>query len=273
MAPPPALREGLSPRWRSAAVHWFARLPSTNAWFHSKTIADPTLVVANEQTAGQGQRGRAWHSPAGGLYWSVGYPVTSLPSPVLSLAIAAALCDQLHAAGYLDVRVKWPNDLVAKGAKLGGILVETMPNGPDRWLVVVGVGVNQSSPALAEQPPEQLPDRAMIGLNQLDQSGQDTTLCDRDALIGQLASAALDTLAQTPAQLTDRLSNRWSALDALAGQTITLAQPSGAVISGTAQGIAADGGLRVRTPSGEQIFYSGECRVISGWQTTEALST
>ena len=265
MAAPAALRQALWSPWQALAVHWFAQLPSTNAWFQSHPITEPALVVAGEQTAGQGQRGRAWHSPVGGLYWSVGYPVKQTPAPILSLAIAAALCSELRALGYGAVSVKWPNDLVANGAKLGGILVETLANGRNQWVVVVGVGINHSTPVAAEQPA----DRPMIGLTELPVAKPPPAAIDHDALIGQLASAALETLAQPAASLGQALHARWPALDALAGRAITLAQPSGGVVSGTAQGIAMDGGLRVLTATGEQTFYSGESRVMSGWQASQ----
>jgi BirA family biotin operon repressor/biotin-[acetyl-CoA-carboxylase] ligase len=203
------------------------------------------------------------------LYWSVGYPVKQTPAPILSLAIAAALCSELRALGYGAVSVKWPNDLVVNGAKLGGILVETLANGRNQWVVVVGVGINHATPVAAEQPA----DRPMIGLTELPVAKPPPAAIDHDALIGQLASKALDTLELPAASLGQALHERWPDLDALAGQAITLAQPSGGVVSGTAQGIAMDGGLRVLTATGEQTFYSGESRVMSGWQATEALSS
>ena len=224
--------------------------------------------MAAEQTAGQGQRGRVWHSPVGGLYWSVGYPLEHTPAPILSLAIAAALCSELRALGYVDVGVKWPNDLVVNGAKLGGILLETLINERNRW-VVVGVGINHATPPAAEQPA----DRPMIGLTELPAAKSPSAAVNQDVLIGRLASAALETLAQPTSEFAHALHDRWPALDALAGREITLAQPNGGVVSGTVQGIAIDGGLRVLTATGEQTFYSGESRVMSGWQTTEALSS
>jgi BirA family biotin operon repressor/biotin-[acetyl-CoA-carboxylase] ligase len=201
------------------------------------------------------------------LYWSVGYPVKQTPAPILSLAIAAALCSELRTLGYGAVSVKWPNDLVANGAKLGGILVETLANGRNRWVVVIGVGINHATPVAAEQPA----DRPMIGLTELPVAKPPPAAIDHDALIGRLASTALDTLALPAAQLADSLHARWPDLDALSGRPITLAQPNGDVVSGTAQGIAMDGGLRVLTADGPQTFYSGESRVMTGWQATEGL--
>jgi len=106
-----------------------------------------TAVVAEEQTRGRGTRGRAWHSPRGlGLYASfvlrgpAGGPVPSLH--FLPLAAGLAASDAILEAAGTAVRLKWPNDLVHRGKKLGGILCESVSGGKGGDFAVVGVGVN-----------------------------------------------------------------------------------------------------------------------------------
>jgi BirA family biotin operon repressor/biotin-[acetyl-CoA-carboxylase] ligase len=111
-----------------------------------------TAVVAGSQTAGRGRVGRGWCSPPGGnLYLSV---AVAVPPPetdnltALPLAAGVAAVDALVAAGLEGVRLKWPNDLMADGRKLGGLLCEASdPRG--RFLrVLVGIGVNLSAAPL-----------------------------------------------------------------------------------------------------------------------------
>ena len=88
----------------------------------------PVLIAAEEQTAGRGRRGRRWHSaPGAGITFSlarrVDRPARELAA--LSLVAGVAVARALHARGVKAARLKWPNDLVVDGAKLGGILVET----------------------------------------------------------------------------------------------------------------------------------------------------
>jgi BirA family biotin operon repressor/biotin-[acetyl-CoA-carboxylase] ligase len=119
-------------------------------------------IVARAQIQGRGRRGRSWASPPGNLYASA---LLIDPSPagvaaqigfVAGVALRAALGDL--GAGE-DVRLKWPNDVVRRGAKLGGILAEgfTLPGG--RLACVVGIGVNcTSAPAALAYPAENLAD-------------------------------------------------------------------------------------------------------------------
>lgn len=111
-------------------------------------------VVADEQTAGRGRRGRSWHSPPGNLYATLLLVDVCAPAraPQLSLVAALALADALAAAvpPLADaIALKWPNDVLLRDAKLAGILVEgeTLPDG--RFAAAIGIGVN-----CAAHPPD-----------------------------------------------------------------------------------------------------------------------
>src|SRR5688572_19193259 len=102
--------------------------------------SSPILIAAEEQTAGRGRRGRRWHSARGaGITFSLGRRIRrpTRELAVLSLVAGVAVARALHALGARSARLKWPNDLVLDGAKLGGILVETR-NGR----AVIGIGLN-----------------------------------------------------------------------------------------------------------------------------------
>jgi BirA family biotin operon repressor/biotin-[acetyl-CoA-carboxylase] ligase len=100
-------------------------------------------VVARRQCHGQGQRGRAWVSPAGGVWLSAAFPWPSPPAEAANLGLAAAvgLTLQLEELG-LPVRIKWPNDLLLHGCKLAGLLPRLRLRGSRvRW-AQVGIGLN-----------------------------------------------------------------------------------------------------------------------------------
>lgn len=132
------------------AIHLYDTLPSTNQklWqLTAKEFRPRTVVIAAQQTAGHGQWGRQWYSPVGGLYLSVAIapdlPATQAEQLTLCSAwgIAMALRDR-----GVPVELKWPNDLILKGRKLGGILTETKVCGGQITQAVVGVGINWANP-------------------------------------------------------------------------------------------------------------------------------
>src|SRR6266478_1130751 len=104
------------------------RCASTNSVLLKGPCTGPVLLAAEEQTAGRGRRGRRWHSaPGAGITFSLS---RSLQRPAreaagLSLVAGVALARALRALGVAQAALKWPNDLLVNGAKLGGILVET----------------------------------------------------------------------------------------------------------------------------------------------------
>src|SRR5436309_2331589 len=132
--------------------------------------ADGTLVWAGEQSAGRGRRGRAWASPPGNLYLSLVLRPAAPPSRVAQLGFGAALGlgDALAAlaGSALRPRYKWPNDLLADGRKLAGILLESETSASDRVdFVVVGIGVNiLSAPADVEFPATSLAAQGIAGI-------------------------------------------------------------------------------------------------------------
>jgi BirA family biotin operon repressor/biotin-[acetyl-CoA-carboxylase] ligase len=131
-------------------VHRLARISSTNDAARALALegaAHGTAVMAREQTQGRGTKGRTWHSPAGhGLYASFilrgpgGGPV---PFPhLLPLAAGLAAADAVLSVAGIEVRLKWPNDLVHCGKKLGGILSEGVTGAIGGDFAVVGIGIN-----------------------------------------------------------------------------------------------------------------------------------
>lgn len=138
---------------------WFDEVDSTNlvagrlvaGWGdedEAARLAD-TVVLAGQQSAGRGRGGNAWVSPPGGLYasWLGWLAAEALDAVPLAAAVSLAEAVESLQPG-VEVRLKWPNDLVAGGGKLGGILCQSRVAGSAAW-VVVGLGVNLAvAPAL-----------------------------------------------------------------------------------------------------------------------------
>lgn len=170
-------------------VHKLGTVSSTNDAARDlarEGAAHGTAVLAEEQTRGRGTKGRLWHSPPGmGLYVSfvLRFPPQG-PGPLfhlLPLAAGVAVADAVLAASGIEVRLKWPNDLVRDGRKLGGILVESVSTGSGPAFAVVGVGINVGHRA------EDFPEELRLRASSLDLIGGRPT--DKDAVFAALCRA------------------------------------------------------------------------------------
>ena len=117
--------------------------PSTNDWARAACANGPVgrqAFVATRQSAGRGREGRAFASPAGGLYVSLvlEVPPEDVPAGVVAL-VALAAAEAVETVAPVRVAIKWPNDLLVEGRKLGGILLETAGSPGS---VIAGIGIN-----------------------------------------------------------------------------------------------------------------------------------
>jgi BirA family biotin operon repressor/biotin-[acetyl-CoA-carboxylase] ligase len=133
-----------------AIIHRLESVSSTNDAAKALALegaAHGTAVLAKGQTCGRGTKGRVWHSPAGlGLYASFilrGPGGGAVPFPhLIPLAAGLAASDAVRETGGVEARLKWPNDILQGGKKLGGILSEGVRGGAQGDFVVVGIGLN-----------------------------------------------------------------------------------------------------------------------------------
>ncbi len=147
----------LHPQW-DWNIHLYDRVTSTNQvlWqlfdsqhgqYHASAVAQPKAAIARQQMYGKGQWSRQWLSSPGGLYLSAGLTL-HIPvqmTAILTLSTAWGIADALARAS-VPIGLKWPNDLVIDGRKLGGILIETRLRGDRISRVVIGVGINWTNP-------------------------------------------------------------------------------------------------------------------------------
>ncbi len=132
-------------------IHLYEILDSTNdklsQLIREENAPPGTVVIAKTQSAGRGQRGSKWESNLGGLYLSLAISPDLLAKNVhqLTIGIVWGIVDRLRQQG-IPVSIKWPNDLILDGRKLGGILTETRIDRDRIQYAIVGVGINHTNP-------------------------------------------------------------------------------------------------------------------------------
>jgi len=232
-----------------------ARCGSTNAALLEEKAPGPLLLAAEEQTAGRGRRGRRWRSaPGAGATFSILRRMRCAPAALsgLSLAVGVAAARALRALGAVQTQVKWPNDLVVRGAKLGGILVETRVSAGET-VAVVGIGINcRGAPALARRLR-----RRIAALDELVQPAP-----SRNAVIGAVAREVMAALESFERGGLAPFIAEWTSLHAHEGERLQVRLADGRTLSGLAEGIAASGALRLATARGVREITSG--RIVQG---------
>jgi BirA family biotin operon repressor/biotin-[acetyl-CoA-carboxylase] ligase len=142
------LKRALAGRRLGQPLFWFATVGSTNDVLKEKAQAggpEGCTVIADRQTRGRGRRGKHWHSRKGkGVYLSLllrpGWPAGE--ASLISMLAVVGVARGLEALGVRQIRVKWPNDVLAGGKKIAGILVEPRVSRHLIDFAVVGIGIN-----------------------------------------------------------------------------------------------------------------------------------
>jgi BirA family biotin operon repressor/biotin-[acetyl-CoA-carboxylase] ligase len=206
-------------------------------------------VVAEEQRAGRGRRGRTWESPPGlNLAMSVGIRPALPAADAWKLGLAAALAAREACGEIADVRLKWPNDLVtADGRKLGGLLVETAIDGDAVTDAVIGIGINVNW-RIADMPAP-LSETA-TSLAEL--AGADV---DRVALLSRLLAGLDAEIAQVEAGASPLA--RYRAACTTIGEPVTIDVGSG-LVAGTAVDVDDHGHLVISTADGIVTVATGQ---------------
>lgn len=218
--------------------------------------AHGAAVLAERQTAGRGRHGRRWHSPfARNLYLSLGWiferGVAELGG--LPLVVALAATRAIRGAGLRAQGVKWPNDLVVDGRKLGGCLVEIQgdANGPCR--AVMGIGINVHMPA--DSQARELIDQPWTDL------GSALGAVSRNALAAAVLAELLQSMQRFEAHGFGVFRPAWRRADALRGRRVSV-QQGGARLRGVAGGVSERGGLWLDVDGRRQEVLAGEASLL-----------
>jgi len=252
-----ALREGLRNRglaW-AAEIEHRGQLVSTNDRLKDRArdgAPEWTVVLADEQTGGRGRQGRTWFSPPGGLYLSLLLRPRFEAFGLIPLTAGVALVEALREHG-VAAELKWPNDALAGGRKVAGILAEASSSAGRLDWVVLGIGVNL-------QVVEGLPQ----GVREAATSISTLTGAQVEPVVAATAVLAhlslwYDALRVDPASVVRAWSER-----ALAwwGRPVEL-QSGGQTVRGIAEGIDASGALvLIGEDGGRTAVLSGDVTAV-----------
>jgi BirA family transcriptional regulator, biotin operon repressor / biotin---[acetyl-CoA-carboxylase] ligase len=248
---PPAVQQ------RMGALDLYWELDSTSSELQRRGTRAPdfSVVLAETQSAGRGRRGRSWLSPPGmNIYLSclkrfdAGFAAMS----GLSLAIGVIVLRALHALEIHGAGLKWPNDILADGGKLGGILVELSGEYQGPCAAIIGIGLNlRLTPALREQAGQPICDLAtLVG------GGAP----DRNRVAAALIVSLVEGLNQFEREGFAAFHSEYARHDLLRDQILRISGAAGE-LDGLGAGVDLRGALQLRTTNGLHSIDSADVTV------------
>lgn len=212
------------------------------------------FLLAEQQLHGRGRRGRHWVSPFGrNLYlsalWKTEHGLQGLDG--LSLAIGVALASLLNDEFSVPARLKWPNDILVEGLKLGGILLEVEGDLSGPLGVVIGVGLNID-----------MPDAVIAAIDQpnTDMQHHSSTVVSRNRVAAAVIAQITEALVEFEQKGFAPFRGRWSELDAMSGRAVEIETHSGPLI-GTARGVNEKGALMLESGGRINAIVAGDLRL------------
>jgi BirA family biotin operon repressor/biotin-[acetyl-CoA-carboxylase] ligase len=250
-----AIVDALGAAARDFHVHVLDAVDSTNTQLLQLAgtgAPHGTIIVAERQQSGRGRMGREWVSGIGdgltfSLLWRFEQGAGWLGG--LSLAAGVAVVRALQRHGVGDVGLKWPNDILRRGCKLAGILIEMHGDALGPSAAVIGIGLN-------------------VRLSELARDRIDQAVADVESACGQAVNRnrlLADLLLELRAVLTGfaqqglaPLREEWQRYHLYEGRAVAVKRPDGSIERGHAAGIAEDGALLLATPAGIRRYHSGD---------------
>lgn len=244
----------------------FDTIDSTNSEARRRlsSATGPCWILAHEQTAGIGRRGRAWSTKPGNFAASLLQPL-NMPlaqAALQSFVAALALRDAFLVVGGApaDYSLKWPNDVLLKGGKVAGILLETMGTGPSH--LCIGIGVNLAhAPSVETLEATAVPPKSLMGDAGLNVSSE--------VFLGALATAYIVRQGQFQQGGFDAIRRDWLAHAVKLGEQIT-ARTVSEEIHGRFEAVDETGALVLHTPQGPRPITAAE--IFFGEGLTDALN-
>jgi len=261
---PDAIQANLQTRRIGGKVLVYDRTASTNdiaAEYARNPDHDGLVVFAEEQTAGRGRSGAAWHSRHGdSLLFSVVLIDCKVKSELLPLTAAVAIADAIGQVGGRQARIKWPNDILLDGPndilldarKVGGILVESRRTGK-HTAHIVGIGIN------CHQTAEAFPPDLRETATSLDLTGG--TRCHRIPLARRVLTS-LDHWLAIAERDSKRVTDAWSRLSTQLHHRVTLSC-NGKRFTGHCIGVDPEKGLILQLDrGGVRIFHAAHTHIV-----------
>jgi BirA family biotin operon repressor/biotin-[acetyl-CoA-carboxylase] ligase len=241
---PQRIKEGLRTRFVGQNVVYYSSIGSTNdvaRMLAAQNAPEGTLVIAEEQTAGRGRLGRRWLAPAGTslLFSLLFYPdLATRQAMRLTMLCALGTAEAIRAMTGLTPRLKWPNDILIRGQKAGGILTEGGGKGEHLDYAVVGLGLNVNF------APSKIPELAATATSLSEALGREVA---RLPLLWSILEEIEERVQRLQAGGSPH--EEWATHLATLGQKVRVRVPWGTE-EGWAEAVDEDGALLLRCKDG-----------------------
>lgn len=251
------LRSNRKTDWAGQEIYYFDTIDSTNTrakQYAEEGHANGTLIVAGEQKAGKGRRGRSWSSPKGtGIFMTLMLKPDIAPNnaSMLTLVAALSIAKAIEDVAELEVGIKWPNDIVANGKKIVGILTEMSAQIDYINHVVIGVGINVHN----EDFPEEIKETASSILLE---SGKRVNRAEIIEKFLEYFEKYYAVFLET--EDMERLVKEYDSMLVNRGRMVRVLDPK-EPFEGKAMGITKKGELIVDTWESRKLVSSGEVSV------------
>lgn len=232
-------------------------IDSTNQYLLSRAYDEvllPRACFANRQTVGRGRRGRSWNSESqSNIYMSLSCKLTVSLQEVSCIALAIGLAvSRVLNAREIDAAVKWPNDVLVKGKKIAGILIETKVKSAQQALMVIGVGLNVDMREYGENIAQPWTDvRQQLG---------DVDVSIRSELAGELLSELMRVVDEYMLYGFKKFKDEFAAQD-LCYQQLLSVKTEGRILSGRGLGVDEQGRLCVEIEGQPCCFYAADVSI------------
>jgi BirA family biotin operon repressor/biotin-[acetyl-CoA-carboxylase] ligase len=252
-----ALREGLRTKRFGNKIYTFDTIDSTNNCARALAgcwAEEGTVIIAEQQTAGRGRLGRPWvANPNENLTFSVILRPGLLPDQlnIIPLYVAVAVTQAVQNVTGLSVECKWPNDLLIKGRKFGGILIEGSVKQNAVEYVVVGIGVNVNQERFAGELAKTATSLRLEKRNKI----------DRQKLFREILNLMESHYTAAASSNFQSILPLWRSYTSMIDKQISVME-RGAVVSGIVKGFTSEGGLVLQADGKERTFYAGDVTVI-----------
>lgn len=231
-----------------------------------------SVIAVEWQRAGRGRMNRPWHAGVGGaltfsVLWRFSQGAATLAG--LSLAVGLAVVRALETLGVTGAGLKWPNDVLWRGRKIAGILIEMQGDALGPSAVVIGAGINvRLSPAVSARIDQAAADVESMLNAKGGKAAGGTQGVDRNQLLAALLTEFNKTLLQFERAGFRPFRDDWQRRHVHQGCAVRLTLPGGARESGIARGVGEDGGLLLETARGVRPFHSGDVHLRAAGRVT-----
>ena len=236
----------------------FDVLDSTNVKAKSlalDNVAEGTVVIADNQTAGKGRLGRTWNSEAGkNLTFSVIIRPRISPQHlgILSLYAGVSVARAISQLSNKTVHCKWPNDVLLNKKKVCGILSESVTSNGSITAVIIGIGININQRKFSSELHGKATSFAI-------ETGREI---DRRTILAEILQELETGYADIRSGSFDTILRQWTEYSSFIGQPVSIDQ-HGTIVRGIASHVADDGGLVIRTNGKEVKILAGDVTITS----------